>query len=333
MNRVLSIGILLLFSNISISQDLRIPVQINKPDKQHKLVGKFGKALGTTFTVQGIIVEGDLKGDEGGFNIVVQMVDNKPTQLFKQIPVSPYFGEFGKKPLPELIEGATYTLRVYETGAFVGTPSDAYEEAAITLQTTNFYFQNRLVVLSGKKTKPIEWNPIDFLEKDALLIGMAKNENDTAIIQTTKWKLFLTDSKKWANDEIGKLAEVFGEIRATNTKETYSVKNCRARLVNLEDQIGKTVKLRGVAQSLNGYWWFNYRGQNIYVENMSGLPNWKVENHFRAMEITGILNQAKLPKIDPIGLNEKPDIKLNFIIRKASWIPIQELMMPEMEMP
>jgi hypothetical protein len=331
MNRLLSIPILLLLSNISISQDIRIPVQINKPDKQYKLVGQIGKTFGTTFTVQGIVVEGDLKGNGDGLNIVVQMIDDKPTQLFIQIPVSPYFGEFGKKPLPELEEGATYSLRVYETGAFVGTPSCAYDEAAITLQTTNFYFQSRLVVMSGKKIKPIEWNPINFIEEDALLTGIAKNEKDTAIIQTAKWKLRLIGYKKWANDEIGKPAEVFGKIHATNTNGNFNVEGSRVRLVNLEDQIGKSVKLRGIAINSNEYWWFNYRGQNIYVENMSELPNWKVENHFRPMEISGVLEQAKLPTIDQIGLNEKPEIKLNFILRKASWIPIQALLTPEVE--
>jgi hypothetical protein len=328
MNRVISIAILLLLASISFSQDIRIPVQINNTDKQFKLVGQFGEIFGTTFTVKGIIVDGPDKGYEP--NLIVQMINDSSTQHPVQIPVSPYFGKFGEKPLPKLENGATYLLRAYETGEFVGIPSGAYKEAGIILQTSGFFFRNRLIIISGKKIEPIEWSPINFLEQNALLSGIAKNEMDTAVIQTPKWKLQLVGYKTWTSDEIGKLAEVYGKIHATDTKRTYNVENCQARLVNLKDQIGKTVKLRGIAQSLNGHWWFNYHGQDIYVENMAQLPGWTEENHFRPMEISGTLDQAELPRIDQITLKENPDRRLYYIVRKASWIPIQELLTPEL---
>jgi hypothetical protein len=49
------------------------------------------------------------------------------------------------------------------------------------------------------------------------------------------------------------------------------------------------------------------------------------------MEITGTLEQAVLPRIDQITLKPNRDTKLYFIIRKASWKPIEELLAQEEE--
>ncbi len=316
-------------SLVSFSQDKGTPVQIHNPGPQFQLVGKLGEKFGTTLTVKGIIVDGPSKGHRGGPNLRVQMINDKATQHLIQIPLSPYFGKFGEAPLPQLKNGSTYSLRVYETGEFVGVPSDAYQEAGMMLQTSGFYFQNKLIVISAEKISPIEWSPVDFLGQDALLSGIASNENDTAVIQTSKWKLQLPGCNKWTESEIGKPAEVYGKIQETATKFTYNVENCQSGLVRLEDQLGKTVRLRGRAMSMNGYWWFNYRGTDIYIENMAQMPNWTTNNHFRSMEITGTLEQAELPDIDQITLKANPDRKLYYIVRKASWIPI-ELLVPEL---
>jgi len=330
MKRLLIFYLLIQISNVCIGQDEKIRVPINNLQNQFDLVGQLGETMGRTLTVRGIIVEGPFKGYEGGPNLMVQMINDSSIQRLLQIPVSPYFGEFGDKSLPKLKNGATYLLKVYETGEFVGTPPDAYDEAGVILQTTGFYFRNRLIVISGKKIKPIEWSPANFLEQNALLSGIAKNEMDTAVIQTSKWKLKLIGSRKWADSEIGKLSEVYGKIRQTETTGIYNVENGQSRLVRLNDQLGKTVKLRGKAINLNEYWWFNYRGIDIYVEKMDELPNWTADNHFRPMEITGILEQAEMPDLNQIGMEIIPARKLYYIVRTANWTPISELLSPEL---
>jgi hypothetical protein len=214
---------------------------------------------------------------------------------------------------------------------FVGEPRDSTNEWGNFTQTTGFHFRNRLIVVSGEKIDPIEWSPINFLGQNALLWGTAINENDTAVIQSSKWKLRLIGSWKWSNSEIGKLAEVYGKIQETKTNGIYNVENGQARLVRLEDQIGKTVKLRGTAWSMNGYWWFNYRGTDMHVEKMDELPGWEVGNHGRPIEITGILKQEKLPRIDQITIKTNRDLQLYYIVRKASWTPIEELLTPELQ--
>lgn len=331
MKRLIAFSILLQVSYACLAQDNKIPVQINNPGIQFELVGQLGEKLGNILTVRGIIVEGPSKGNEDGPNLVVQMINDSSIQQHIQIPVSPYSGKFGEKPLPALKNGATYRLRVYETGGFVGTPPAACKEGGILLQTSGFYFRNRLIVLSGEKIEPIKWSPTNFPGQNALLSGIAKNENDTAVIQTPAWKLRLIGARKWTDSEIGKPAEVYGKIRETETKGIYNVESGEARLVRLEDQLGKTVKLRGTAISMNGHWWFNYRGIDLYVEKMAELPNWTADNHFRPMEITGILEQAELPDIDQLLVVTHPALKTYYIVRKAGWAPIAGLLEPEMQ--
>ncbi len=320
---------LLLASNGCFAQDREHHVQITNPNEQAKLMGQLGKPLGTMLTVQGTISDHSDKGYGDGLNLTVQSINDSPIQALITIPVAPYFGKFGQWPLPKFTKGATYRLRVYETGAFVGIPENAYHEVGIVLQTTAFYFQNKLVVLSGEKIKPIQESPPAFMGKMALLSGVAKNEGDTAFIYTSNGKLRLIGFRKWATTEIGKLAEVFGRIEKTAIKDVFDVRNGHPRLVKLEDQIGMHVKLRGKAMSLNGYWWFNYRGTDLYVEKMAELPNWTANNHFRAMEITGILEQAVLPRLDQIALKPNRDTKLYYVIRQPSWTPIEKLLVIE----
>jgi hypothetical protein len=327
MKRLIIFALILLTGNFCFSQDSERQVQITNPKEQIKLIGQLGKPIGTTLTVQGMIVNNRFPWLYRYESILkVQDINDSSIQELIKIPLSPYFGAFGDKRLPKLKEGSTYRLRVYETGEFEGIPPDAYEEANIMLQTRGFYFQNRLVVISGKKISPIRESPNNFIGRKALISGAAVNEGDTAFINTSKGKLRLIGFRKWTVSEVGKLVEVYGKIEPTESKDIFEVRDCVPRLANLKDQIGKTVKLRGRAMNMNQYWWFNYRGTDIYVENIEELPNWSGENHFRPMEITGILEQAVLPRIDQITLKENRDKKLYYIVRKPSWTPTEKLL-------
>jgi hypothetical protein len=293
------------------------------------LVGELGKKLGTLVTIKGVVTDEFSKRNRSGPNITIQMINDSATQHFIQIPLSSR--QYNEPPIAGVKYGATYKLEVFETGEFVGTPSDVLKRYVIPPQTTGFYFQNRLItVFSQEKIDPIEWSPAQFIGRNALLLGIAKNENGTPVIQSPTWKLILPGYKKWTDEEIGKTAEVYGKIGQTGTKDTYTVETGWARLVKLEDQLGKTVKLRGKAWSMNGHWWFEYMGMDIYIEKMNELPGWTADNHGRPMEITGTLEQAELPRIDQITLKSKRDIKMYYIVKNASWVRIDELLAPEL---
>ncbi|MBN8688824.1 MAG: hypothetical protein J0M10_17535 [Chitinophagales bacterium] len=319
----------ILFCITSEAQDSLRKVNIFAQDSKTVFIGELGQPLGSFLTVHGVVVDGPDKGYEDGPNLIVHKINDSATQVPIEIPLSPYFGSFGKGTIPSIKSGNSYRLRVYETGEFIGSPDGAFKEAGVVIQTTGFYFKNRLIVLAGEKTAPLEWHPVQFNGREALLDGIAENDNDTACIRGASWLLKLVNARKWTSTEIGKKAEVFGKIQGTRTKNLFYVMNGRCRLVRLEDQLGKQVSLRGMAISQNQYWWFNYRGTDIYVEKMEQLPGWSDENHYRPMEITGLLNQEKLPRLDQISLKDKPDLKMHYIIRNAKWTPVNELLEPE----
>lgn len=96
---------------------------------------------------------------------------------------------------------------------------------------------------------------------------------------------------------------------------------------------GRKVTLRGMARSLNGEWWFHYRGTDLYVEGMDKLPGWTVENHWRPMQIEGTLERASLPSLDQISLKPDRDLAEYFIVREPSWKPLPALLGPERAFP
>jgi len=319
MKNLFALSILILTSNCCYAQ--------TAPD----LVGELGKKLGTTLTVVGVLVKGPLKGAESGPNLIVQMINDSVTQSFIQIPVSTEYGIYLHEPLPAMEFGTTYRFRAYETGAFVGLPADARREASLIIQATYFYFRNELMLISGVKIDPVEFSPASFVGRNALLSGFAKNDKDGSVIESTKWKLRLIGFRPWTESEIGKTAEVYGKIRTSKNPGEYEVENGSVRLVRLEDQLGKMVKLRGTTHSLNGHWWFDYRGTDVYVENLRDLENTPGDNDWRAMEVTGILETLSRKDQIRLDVNPNPYRTLNYIVRKASWVPIDALLAPEVK--
>ncbi len=313
------------------AQEDRTSVYFNQA--KFKIIGDLGVELGTIVTVKGLLIDGFYKGYRDGPNLRVQKINDSSIQNVIEIPLKPYAGKFGEKflsmkALPKLEEGATYSFRVYETGRYVGIPYGAFKESGIIMQTTGFYFQNELRVISGEKIDSIEWSPADFQGRYALLSGIAMNMNDTAIIQTSKWKLKLIGSPKWGSAAIGKIAEIYGKVKGK--EGNYYVGNGDIRLIRLEDQLGQTVRLRGIALNSNQNWWFNYRGTDIHIENSTNLPSWI--KHFSPVEVTGILEKAKLPNVREQDTEEEhPVLTLQFIILKPFWKPIDGwLLTPEL---
>ena len=103
--------------------------------------------------------------------------------------------------------------------------------------------------------------------------------------------------------------EGLGIIRKTDDTKTYRLEKGITRLVKLEDQVGREVSLRGTAWSMNGHWWFDYRGTQLYVEGMEKLPGWNANLHGEPVLIIGLLDKALLPRIDQIALKPEPDLK------------------------
>jgi hypothetical protein len=149
-------------------------------------------------------------------------------------------------------EGASYRLTVYETNHLIGAETSAGPATGIHSQIVVPYPSNSLVVKAAQKIKPLQLGPDDFVGRQVLLSGIAVNEGDTAFIKVGRAMLRLQGGGPWSAAELGKEAEVYGTLSTTAIKNRYDVKEGRARLVQLQDQIGRQVSLRAGPSASTG---------------------------------------------------------------------------------
>ena len=337
---------LLLLQVVCVSGLLRAKEPQNVPVDQlgepFRLIGKLQAPLGDVIHVEGVVVEGPFKGYEGGPNVRPQRIQGHATQRDIQVPLSPYFYDWGSKSttgghaLPKLEMGKTYQLEGYETGGYVGIPAEAYGNAGIILQTTGHYFRTHFVVYKAKRIEPLQFTPADFKGGHGLMQGIGRTRDRQSVMEGKGWSVIVDRKAAWPDYVEGKAIETFGmynplenTTRAAAKESRFELVDGTWRLIRLDDQLGRPVALRGTARSLNDSWWFHYRGVDLYVENIDQLPGWTAENHWRPMVIRGTLEKANLPRIDQISEKPQRDLKEYYIVRKASWEPLPELLGPE----
>jgi hypothetical protein len=127
----------------------------------------------------------------------------------------------------------------------------------------------------------------------------------------------------------GKTAEAFGVVEDDGAAREFRMKLPKTRLVMLEDQLGRDVQLRGLARSLNGQWWFVYRGRTVYVDFSNPAKGWTTNDHWRPCVVRGRLGRALRP--DPIAVVTEvdPQPEQHFVVQDASWEPVDALLGPE----
>lgn len=320
------------------AESQQIPVQ--QLGNGYQLVGELHGPLGEVVRVEGVVVEGPFKGYEGGPNLRVQRINGQATQEDIQISIRPYFAKWGKegyaggKALPKLEMGKTYEMEGYETGGYVGVPRRAYQKAGFAIQTTGHYFRTELIVYRAKLIEPPRFTPADFQGRRALMQGVARTRDRQSIMEGEGWWVLVARKAAWPEEVEGRLIETYGlynpnQENLGNKQKQFSLVDGTWRLVRLEDQLGRSVALRGCARSRNGVWWFHYRGTDLYVENMAELPGWSSDNHWRPVLIRGTLDKATLSRLDQVSLKADRDLKEYYIVRKASWESLPELLGPE----
>ena len=229
----------------------------------------------------------------------------------------------------------------YQTGSFVGIPDEALKQMKFIPQTTGHYFRQEFVVIKAKPAKSISYSPGMFSDRKALMNGIAKSIDGDSVLVGDGWIVKVKRGEKWADDIEGKKIESYGMYKSDPPKKEVSdivvkkfdLVDGSCRLVALEDQIGKKVCLRGMAQSTNGHWWFHYRGADIDVVDMDKLPGWTIDNHWRPMEIEGRLELVKQPIPDQSSDKQDHYSSNKFIIREPSWKPLPALLTTERAFP
>jgi hypothetical protein len=324
-----------------------IQVPVEKVSRDSESIGKLHSPLGTMIKVVGVVVEGEFKGYEGGLNLRVQKIQERYYQDDIQILLKPKRLERDTKSdddkgiLSELKIGETYEMEGYESGEFVGMSEKARKRMKVIPQTTGRYFRHEFVVIKVKLIDAISYSPGMFSEQKALMSGLAKSIDGNSVLVGDGWSVVVKRGEKWAYDIEGKKIESYGLYKPDLTEKIvpnivakkFDLVDGWCRLVELEDQIGKKVCLRGMARSTNGHWWFHYRGIDLDVENMDKLPGWTVDNHWRSMELEGRLELVKPPSPQQIADDPDRASSNKFIIREPSWKPLPALLTTERAFP
>jgi hypothetical protein len=307
-------------------------VPVAQLGKAYRLVGKLHVPLGTVVQVEGVVIDGLFKGYEGGPNLRAQRIQGQATQEDIQIPMRAYFNDWGKEEfaggisLPKLENGKTYQMEGYETGGYVGIPGRVYDKAGVAMQTQEHYFRTEFVVYKAKVIEPMRFSPADFPGRRALMQGIARTQDGQSVMEGDGWSVLVVPRAGWPEHVEGKLIETCGLYNPDVKQKRFRLLDGTWRLVQLGDQLGRFVELRGCARSLNGVWWLRYRGADVYVENMAELPGWTLGNHWRPVIIRGTLDKARLPRLDQIAVKANRDLKEYYIVRKASWEPLPALL-------
>jgi hypothetical protein len=158
-------------SSFAIAQE-RISVPVAELGKRFDLVGKLHVPLGKIVTVQGFVVEGPFKGYEGGPTLRVQRIGGTYTQEDIQIRLSDMTQVVPEKKVNIKI-GESYELEGYESGGFVGHPTEIWKDGIPWVQTTHHYFSLDFNIIRGKPIAPVRFTPYDFQGRKALFTGMA----------------------------------------------------------------------------------------------------------------------------------------------------------------
>lgn len=295
-------------------------------DSSYRIIPKLGRELGSVVTIAGVVVEGPTKGYEGGPNLRVQRIGERVSQADVQIPLSQYFPHMD---LPKFEMGKTYELEGFETGSFVGVSAAAYERAKVMLQTDEFHFSPSFRYYRVRAIPPIDWRPADLIGQRCVLSGQAINLTEGAALQHADGEILVQAGRPWEPWQIGKEAEAMGVVQRGAVERSFVMTTEFARLTRLADQVGRGVSLRGTAWSRNGVWWFDYRGQDLYVDDMTNMPGWSIDLHGVQIEISGTLEEADLPNLDQITLKSPQDLKRYGIVRRPTWRRIDGLLFPE----
>jgi hypothetical protein len=282
-----------------------------------RLLGKLKQPLGDVVKVQGIVVSGPGKGYEDGPHLRVFRIAGQAIQEFIQIKLADYYG---RDEIPNLEAGRAFEMEGFETGGFVGVPAAAVKRAGAVAQTTEHRFRHEFVVFESAEIKLQPFSPADFLGREALIQGRAVNEGGSSYIAAANWKLLVDNGVPWSRTIEGNIVEARGVIRTIGKTSTYRLENGgkknNARLVDLKDQLGRQVLLRGSLVERNGQQHFRYRGTLVQVEGMKDIG--ASVDTTGALQLTGILDQVTAMVENSSSPTGETETRTYYIVRKAA---------------
>lgn len=251
--------------------------------------GALGRPFGESVVVQGRVIEGPFKGENSSTEgrLLVQRINGIATQQrvvirFNPVTSREWWHELDRSHADETwkaqqkklktMKGKTFEMRGYEQGVHQGMTE---EESIIQLsvQSKGFGFHLSFQPLMMKAIPDFHFAPADFINRVAELEGRAENRNGTGwLIGPNDWALEVRQTP-WPTDFEKREISAKGRVVKSATG-TWQMEGADIRVSHLADQLGKEVTLDGLARSSNSHWWFEYRGEKIYVENQKNLSGW-----------------------------------------------------------
>ncbi|MCY2966607.1 MAG: hypothetical protein NT069_23755, partial [Planctomycetota bacterium] len=119
----------------------------------------------------------------------------------------------------------------------------------------------------------------------------------------------------WPDDVEGKQIAVRGMVE--RGESGWRLTNPVWKLVELADQIDHEVSLEGTLWSLNGHWWFGYRGQRLCLTGSDGRLLTFDDDHGRPATVTGTLVRQLRPSLHQISEKRDRDLVLTYVVRGA----------------
>ena len=303
-----------------------------------RLIGSLHVPLGKMVKVEGVVVEDRTKAGQGEYVLRVQSIQGAVTQEDIRLRLRPVFGhcwdeedgslDLASRSVP--LVGATYRLAGYCAGRYAGLPREFLKTRMI--QSADFHFSETFAVTSAERIRPIRFAPGMFPDRRAMVQGVAVSKAGQGLMVGQGWTVVVLPETEWPKQVVGKQVEPWGCYRIGGDAKMFDLVDGTWHLLQLRDQIGQRVALRGIAHSGNGRWWLEYRGVRVYVENMERLPGWTIGNCDEPVLIQGRLEQQRRllpPEISWADTPGKPEMQDCFVVQDASWKPQPPLLSPE----
>lgn len=321
-----SIYIRCLFSFLLITSFECLSVCSQETTTEKNLHSQLGLPLGTPVTVTGVLIESLSKGE--GTTLLVQKINGKQTQRQIQIRVNFLISSGYLNRDVYLEHGRTFECSGFETGKYVGIPFAIQAQVFKGFPEPDFQFKNELWIAKASPAEIIRWNPAELVGKVSILSGISKNNLQKPVISGIDWDIELVGKSEWEDAELGKQWEVLGIVSDTDIPGFYKVTPQYLNLSNLEEQLGKSVALRGIAMRRNNKWWFRYKGMEIDIPAMQSISDWKEDFHRTPILVNGTLSKESVPMKESLGRNEEAAHE-HYVIREATWSRIDYLLSPE----
>ena len=276
-----------------------------------------GKARGTLMTISGRFIERDGHGVQADSLFRIMRIDRTATQedLIIQVRRPGAFAPV------DVIPGEHFAFRGFESGRWIG-PSGEALTAAIPGKSTRY--SPLFIVSRQPPIPPVTYSPDQFEGRRAWLQGTAVNADGRAALETQGWRAILEGAPLWPDAALGKKAEVIGKVERRSDGQGFVVTGAAAGLSRLEDQLGQAVTLRGRPRTRDGHWWFEFRGQNLYVDRHTAANGWRSDYRDREVLVSGRLEKRRQPRLDEVGGRAPTAQAEYFTVTAAQWSAVAE---------